>query len=352
MSQVYGRRLSTSARGLLDCLAQLQLIEPAVSPGYDQQKDCSQQYEDIMAILQSLWLTEPRDIETNKVKDVGTEQVTPPRSSSGVDMNSGSGGSGKDNGNQGGDETALGKTVSLQEDEGAEKVVEGDEEENAEAGDKETEAEPEETSTEEAPKDTAEEQLQSEEQSTVPQSLDSPKANDNPSSSDKSSANDSSKSPTDNEQETLEDSSSGTPPIVLRAPLSKRLSQDPDPVWVLNLLKKLEKQFINHYINAMEEFKVRWDLDDSIILDTMISELRDEVSRRIQSSIDREMRKIQSRAGRGGRFPRPPLLGNLSKDSTMTERRRQLLKVNPPQIFFTFKKILLFTCRKMTMIYF
>ncbi|XP_040888742.1 retinitis pigmentosa 1-like 1 protein [Toxotes jaculatrix] len=327
VSPVYGRRLSTSARGLLDCLAQLQLIEPAGSPGYDQQKDRKQQYEDIMAILQSLWLTEPRDIEAMRVKDTGGEQVTPPRSSSGVDMSSGSGGSGKENGNQGGDETPPKETESLHEDDGAEKGVEKDEERNAEAGHKDTEAEPEETSTQQATPNIADEQEQSEEQSTVPPSLDSPKATDNPSSSEKSSANDSSKSPTDNEHETVEDSSSGTPPTVLRAPLSKRLSQDPDPVWVMHLLKKLEKQFMNHYINAMAEFKVRWDLDDSLILDTMISELRDEVSRRIQSSIEREMRKIQSRAGRGGRSPRPPQGGNLSRESTMTEKRRRMLKV-------------------------
>lgn len=344
MSPVYGRRLSTSARGLLDCLAQLQLIEPAVKPGCDQ-KDHNQQYENIMAILQSLWLTEPRDIDAKRVKDVGTEQVSPPRSSSGVDMRSGSGGSGKENGNQGGDETPPKETESVHEDEGAKKIVEEDEERNAE--DKDTEAEQEEASTEQATKDIAEEQMQSDEQSTVPPSLDSPKATENPSSSDKSSANDSSKSPTDNEQDTVEDSSSGTPPTVLRAPLSKKLSQDPDPVWVLHLLKKLEKQFINHYINAMAEFKVRWDLDDSLILDTMITELRDEVSRRIQSSIEREMKKIQSRAGRGGRSPRPPQGGNLSRESTMTEKRRRMLKVNPSQIVCTSNKILLLECRKM-----
>lgn len=304
MSPFYGRRLSTSARGFLDCLAQLQLIEPAVNPGCDQQKNG--QYEDIMAMLQSLWLTEPRDIEGTKAKDVDTEQVTPPRSSSGVDMSSGSGGSGKENGNQGGDEA--------DQNEVAERVVEEEEEGNAKVGVKETEAEPGEA---------------------VPPSPDSRKAAENPSSAEKSSANDSSKSPTDNEQETLEDSSSGTPPTVLRAPLSKKLSQDPDPVWILHLLKKLEKQFMNHYVDAMAEFKVRWDLDDSVILDTMISELRDEVSRRIQSSIEREMKKIQGRAGRMGRSPQPPKGSNLSRESTMTERRRRMLRVIPKLILFT-----------------
>ncbi|XP_034720217.1 retinitis pigmentosa 1-like 1 protein isoform X2 [Etheostoma cragini] len=321
VSPVYGRRLSTSARGFLDCLAQLQLIEPKGTPGFDQEKDRNQQYEDIMAILQSLWLTVTRDIATKETKDVGTEQVTPPRSSSGVGMSSGSGGSGKENGTQGGDETNQNKTKesSLHEGEegGAEKVVEEEEKGNAEAEHKETEAEPEET-------EVADEEVQS----TVPPILDSPKVSENPLSLEKSSANNSSKSPTDNEQETAEDSgSSGTPPTVLRAPLSKRLSQDPDPVWVLNLLKKLEKQFMDHYINAMAEFKVRWDLDDNLMLDTMIGELREEVSRRIQSSVEREVRKIQSRAGRGGKFPRPPQRPDLSRESTVTEKRRQILKV-------------------------
>ncbi|XP_075950437.1 uncharacterized protein rp1l1a [Anarhichas minor] len=293
VSPVYGRRLSTSARGLLDCLAQLQLIEPTLSPGFDPQKD--QHYEDIMTILQSLWLTEPRNPETEQAKDAGTEQVSPPRSSSGLGMSSGSGGSGKENGNQ----PSKTKEASLHEDGGAEKVV-----------------------IEET--DVVEEPAQSDEQSSVLPSLDSPKATENPSSWDKSSANGGSKSPTDNERD---DSSSATPPTVLRAPLSKRQSQDPDPVWVLHLLKKLEKQFMNHYITAMAEFKVRWDLDDSLILDTMIEELRDEVSRRIQSSVECEVRKIHSRAGRGGRLPRPPQKGNLSRESTIMEKKRRILKV-------------------------
>ncbi|XP_078147101.1 uncharacterized protein rp1l1a [Centroberyx gerrardi] len=326
VSAVYGRRLSTSAKGLLDCLAQLQLIEPAVTPDLSQQKDGNQRYNEIMGILQSLWLTEPKDKEA---KDARKDQVTPPRSSSGVDMSSGSGGSGKDNGNEGG-ETPPKPTAYVHEEEGAE----GDAGEGEEGHAAEAQSNPEllEPSTEKAEVDgtckepslAAEEPMQGKE--IIP-SLDSPKASETPSSSDKSSANDSSKSPTDNERETLEDSSSGTPPTVQRVPLTKKQSQDPDPVWVLHLLKKLEKQFMNHYTNAMAEFKVRWDLDDNAILDTMISELKDEVSRRIQSSIERELRKIQGRAGRVGRSPRPPQGGNLSRESTMTERRRRMLKV-------------------------
>lgn len=315
MSPVYGRRLSTSARGLLDCLAQLQLIEPMVSS--HEQKDRKQQYDEIMGTLQSLWLTEPKKVEAKVTKDGGTEQVSPPRSSSGVGMSSGSAGSGKSNGNQGED---VKETEILHEEEAVGKVVE-EVDENAAGRD---------TEVEEAHQtEPAEEPMKSEEQSLPPVSS---KITDNPSSSEKSSANDGSKSPTDNERDTQEDSGSGTPPNAPRPPLSKRSSQDPDPVWVLNLLKKLEKQFMSHYIEAMAEFKVRWDLDDSLILDTMISELREEVSRRIQNSIEREMKKIQGRAGRGGRSPRPPQLANMSRDSTMTEKRRRMLKVNTLQI--------------------
>lgn len=299
-----------SARELLDCLAQLQLIKPAVRPG-DQQK--GHQYEDIIAILQSLWFTEPRDSEGKEVKDVGTEQVTPPRSSSGVDMSSGSGGSAKENGNHGGDEADQNQTneaESLPGDEGTERIVE------------------EEVDLSEAEK-----------QSTVPPGLDSPNATEDPSSLKKISTNDSYKSTTDNERETQENSSSGTPPTVPRAPLSTRLSQDPDPVWILNLLKKLEKQFMNHYVTAVAEFKVRWDLDDSIILDTMISELRDEVRRRIQSSIEREMKKIQSRAGKTARSGQPQKGLNLSRESTMTDKRRRMLMVITKHILFICKNV-------------
>lgn len=286
MSPVYGRRLSTSAQGFLDCLAQLQLIEPAVHPSCDPHK--GHRYEDIMTILQSLWLIEPRDIEAKEDKGIGTDQVTPPRSSSGVDMSSGSGGSGKEMGNQGAGEPVQNQTsdaVSLH----------------------------------------ADEQEANTEQDTLPASLDGPKATENP-SIEKCSPNDSSKSPTDNERETPEETSMGSPPALL-PPLARKPSQDPDPVWILKLLKKLEKQFMDHYVNAMAEFKVRWDLDDSIILNAMIAELRDEVSQRIQSSIAREMKKIQSRTGRAPWSAHPPREPNISRDSSMTEKRRRMMRV-------------------------
>ncbi len=127
-----------------------------------------------------------------------------------------------------------------------------------------------------------------------------------------------------NTMKSQENTSSETPPSVRRAPLIKRVSQDPDPVWLLSLLTKLEKQFMLHYADAMAEFKVKWDLDENEMLDKMISELKEEVHKRIQSSINRELQKIQSRAGRG---PRPPA-NTLSRESTVqTEQRRKRLRV-------------------------
>lgn len=241
-----------------------------------------------MTILKSLWLIEPRDVEAKEDKGIGTDQVTPPRSSSGVDMSSGSGGSGKEMGNQGGEETVQNQAsdaVSFH----------------------------------------AEEHEANTEQDPLPASPDSPKVAENP-STEKCSPNDSSKSPTDNERETPEVTSIGSPPALLQT-MTRKPSQDPDPAWILKLLKKLEKQFMNHYVNAMAEFKVRWDLDDSVILNTMITELRDEVSQRIQSSIAREMKKIQSRTGRTERAAHPPREPNISRDSSMTEKRRRMMRV-------------------------
>ncbi|XP_072305292.1 uncharacterized protein rp1l1a [Eucyclogobius newberryi] len=262
VSHVYGRRLSASAKELLDCLTQLQLIEPAGNQAFSIQKDQRPQFEDIISTLQTLWLSEPRD-----PKDPNrTDQASPPRSSSGVGMSSGSGGSGKDNVNQ-----------------------------------------------DDEPKQDEEVETKTEEVSVSPEG---PKMTVNPSSLDKNT-----KTPTVNELDTQERS-----PAVLHAPVTKHKSQDPDPMWVLRLLKKLEKQFINHYVTAMSDFKVKWDLEDSLILDKMIAELRDEVSQRIEKSVEREVKKIQSRAGNVSRVPRPPPVEQQSTDS-MTDRRKRLLKV-------------------------
>ncbi|KAK6304816.1 hypothetical protein J4Q44_G00254020 [Coregonus suidteri] len=314
IGSVYGRRLSSSAKGLLDCLAQLQLIDPPTSPAADPSPDRGQSYQEVMDILQSLWLSEP---EKGK-EDEGEEKER--LKDSGVDLTSvsaGSGGSGKTRP----DETAGDITLIAEgergEGEGEGEAGEGEAGEGEAAGGGEEAASPAATPdiTSRVRGSPGDDEGRGELLQT-PESLQIPGS---PSSSDSTAY----KSPTDTERDTPEDTpSSGTPPSVQRALLTKRVSQDPDPVWVLNLLKKLEKQFMTHYVDAMAEFKVRWDLDDNAMLDAMITELRDEVKKRIQTSIDHELRKIRGRASRG---PRPP---NLSRESAETDQRRRRLKVS------------------------
>uniref|UniRef100_UPI003AAD8C0B retinitis pigmentosa 1-like 1 protein n=1 Tax=Centroberyx gerrardi TaxID=166262 RepID=UPI003AAD8C0B len=328
ISLVYGRKLSTSARGLLDCLVKLQLID--FDPKSAAAKN--ERYQELMNILQSLWLCDPSESEkmlkqNEKVKDQhSVDDEFNRRSSSGVDVNSGSTGSGKSSVNGGVIQThAIAETLKK-----VQEVNEGEEEEGAMS--------PASTSDLATPNTASQTQGTSEgevggmykekQNEDDPASDDTIRSNDSPRelletppSSNKSSGNDSSsqKLPEEVETEYQEDMGSGSQ----RAQLAKRISQDPDPVWVLNLLTKLEKQFMTHYINAMTEFKVRWNLDDNEQLDVMISELKHEVRRRIQTSVDRELKKIQGRAGQ----PRPPKEA-MSRESTMqTEERRRRLKV-------------------------
>ncbi|XP_058610936.1 retinitis pigmentosa 1-like 1 protein, partial [Onychostoma macrolepis] len=325
VSPVYGRKLSASAQGLLDCLANLQLLD--FGPSDEDGK--KEKYQELMSMLKSLWLCDPKDggktsVERNKRLD----EEFKARSSSGVDVNSGSTGSGKSSVNDG---TQPQINTECEVLETLTKVQEVDETAEGEASDS-----PESKYDSVTPdianqaqltpetKDTVQEKLKDD----VPGSEETIRSNDSPRelietplSSNKSSVNNPKKEETESDRQ--EDASSGSAPKQQRGQLSKRLSQDPDPVWVLNLLNKLEKQFMTHYVNAMAEFKVRWNLDDNEQLDAMICELQGEVRRRIQSSIDRELRKIQGRAGR----PRPPK-DTMSRESTMqTEQRRRRLKV-------------------------
>ncbi|XP_043076456.1 uncharacterized protein rp1l1b [Puntigrus tetrazona] len=324
VSPVYGRKLSASAQGLLDCLANLQLLD--FGPSDEDGK--KEKYQELMSMLKSLWLCDPKDSKnTSGERNKHLDEEFKARSSSGVDVNSGSTGSGKSSVNDG---TQAQINTECEVLETLTKVQEVDETVEREVletpGSKQDSATPDIANhaqlTPETT-DTVEEKLKDD----VPGSEETIRSNDSPRelietplSSNKSSGNNPKKEETESDRQ--EDTSSGSAPKQQRGQLSKRLSQDPDPVWVLNLLNKLEKQFMTHYVNAMAEFKVRWNLDDNEQLDAMICELQDEVRRRIQSSIDRELRKIQGRAGR----PRPPK-DTMSRESTIqTEQRRRRLK--------------------------
>lgn len=336
VSPTYGRRLSTSAKGLLDCLANLQLIDPDPKI-YDK-------YNEIISTLQSLWINRPSETVQNKhkIKVHSVEDEFNPRSSSGVDLSSGSIGSGKGSisGGLEKSETAQGSTTLIAEQKAFPQIQE---DAIMGGGCDSFSATPENLNTSLVSSDPITPDIaervrcspEHEKLSKEAQKIEGHKATDAIFQTNEHikeikdiastfSTRTSQNNGTPPETNPPENNNSRTPPSDQKGQLTKRISQDPDPVWVLSLLKKLEKQFMSHYANAIAEFKVRWDLNGNETLDIMISELKEEVHKRIQSTINRELQKIQSRAGR---TPRPPI-SMLSRDSTVqTEQRRRRLKV-------------------------
>nr|XP_055028487.1 retinitis pigmentosa 1-like 1 protein [Misgurnus anguillicaudatus] len=313
VSPVHGRRLTQSAQGLLDCLANLQLIDS------DSKNDKHSKYNEVMTILQSLWLQEPSEDKQTE-KDQSAEDELNLQSSSGVDVSSGSTGSVK--GIVEKSEMAQCKILPLFE------ALKQDKDESLMEDEKTSTAAPCEgiDASKGLSDPTTPDIAERVQGSAVNKDIDDTQENTAAKDDDQTQQESSNKS-SGKESDVMkssENASSGTPSSVQRAPLTKRISQDPNPVWMLNLLKKLEKQFMLHYADAMAEFRVKWDLDDTEMLNTMIGELKAEVHKRIQSSINRELQKLQGRAGRG---PRPP--GQvLSRESTVqTQQRRKRLRV-------------------------
>lgn len=107
-------------------------------------------------------------------------------------------------------------------------------------------------------------------------------------------------------------------------PTAHRESLDPDPIWVSKLLKKIEKDFMGHLAGATAELRARWNLPDDSLLDQMVTEMEQNVGRRLQASIVREVRKIQSRGGR--MVPEPPREALRGQTSLQIELRRRRLQ--------------------------
>lgn len=299
ISPVYGRKLSTSAKGLLDCLVKLQLIDHKSKIANEKDK----RYQELMRILQSLWLADPpasEGAQNNKNEHRSVDEEYNHTSSSGVDVNSGSTGSGKssDGVKSSNDFNGL-KVQEEAKDQWPSERVDVKQEDESPGTDK-----------------------------TI-RNNDSPREPpETPSPSNKTSGDSSSngqKLGEEAETESQEDSPQ-SPTLSHKAQLDKMQSQDLDPVWVLTLLTKIEKQFMTHYTSAMQEFKVRLNLDDGDQLDAMIAELKTEIQQRIQTSIDREVKRIQSRAG----LPRPPKEAS-PRVSTLKSERRQRRKIKLQQ---------------------
>lgn len=299
ISPVYGRKLSTSATGLLDCLVKLQLIDH--NPNNTNERD--KKYQDLMHILQSLWLCDPSENEQKPTRSDNrcVEDDYNHTSSSGVDVNSGSTGSGK---------SSDGIKSSNSNHEDASQPVCKDTK-----GDAVWHSEREEQKEEDNP-----------ETNDTIRNNDSPRETpETPSSSNKSSGTSSTISQKVIQEAELkgeEDLDPESHILSTRADLTKSMSHNPDPVWVINLLTKIEKQFMVHYVSAMKEFKGRWNLADNDQLDEIINELKAEIERRIQKSINREVKKIQDSVG----LPRPPN-DTVSQESTsQAKERKQKLK--------------------------
>uniref|UniRef100_A0A096N1Y3 Retinitis pigmentosa 1-like 1 protein n=1 Tax=Papio anubis TaxID=9555 RepID=A0A096N1Y3_PAPAN len=103
-----------------------------------------------------------------------------------------------------------------------------------------------------------------------------------------------------------------------------RAALDCDPIWVSVLLKKMEKAFLAHLSGAVAELRARWGLQDSDLLDQMAAELQQNVAQRLQDSTERELQKLQGRAGRMVLGPpREALTGELLQQ---TQQRRHRLR--------------------------
>ncbi len=68
VSPVYGRKLSASAQGLLDCLANLQLLD--FGPSDEDGK--KEKYQELMRMLKSLWLCDPKTVGKHLWKETST----------------------------------------------------------------------------------------------------------------------------------------------------------------------------------------------------------------------------------------------------------------------------------------
>ncbi|XP_005373966.2 PREDICTED: retinitis pigmentosa 1-like 1 protein [Chinchilla lanigera] len=114
---------------------------------------------------------------------------------------------------------------------------------------------------------------------------------------------------------------------VTSLPGARSVTLDPDPVWVSKLLTKMEEAFMAHLAGALAELRARWSLQDDSLLDQMVAELQRDVGLRLRDSTNKELRKIQSRAGRSARgSPREALRGQASLPAEQRRRRLQGLR--------------------------
>nr|XP_013812060.1 PREDICTED: retinitis pigmentosa 1-like 1 protein [Apteryx mantelli mantelli] len=405
VSPTMGRKLSDSANSMITCLASLQFLDEESEDPSDKSKCLNKpRYMELLNIFQALWFGCTAEKsgpssgqQTSDQAKAGSGYKVPkfiddnftPMSSSGVDVGSGSGGSGEES-------TAGAKDCTLLAQKTFESKLAG-QEETVETGTELTEAEEQEKEEEQSSRPSTacsklkgEEKAQStREDSLIQEAEDSKKEqcsncengqeeegeNENEengklaengeqgaeavndelpkenleeaadqlaATSDTNISHDNGKKElkADLEKQLGEESPNDPDPSVeadadVGTSLVQQNPMDPDPIWVLRLLKKIEKEFMTHYVSAMNEFKVRWNLQNNQQLDEMILELKKEVGKRIQKSIERELRKIKSRAGR--KTLRPPCEPLKHESTLQTEQRRRQLQTMHEKSFFSDK---------------
>ncbi|XP_075057300.1 retinitis pigmentosa 1-like 1 protein [Mixophyes fleayi] len=374
VSQTMGRKLSNSAKVLISCLASLKLLDEGPTDPTKNSNDLNKmKYIELLNIFQALWAEGPTNKITSSITSgkhyIREDEITPV-SSSGVDINSGYGGSGDGSITGGGDNTMIAEksedsklSTVTKEVECASKNIQNCGQEPVTCGDQDTGDGQQTTEALEACFDdikscvmdenmnekkidrsdnNLQETMQEEygnsdtvnnvndeciENLEAPgicsndtmnilnHSVNTPKSNES-----NSSETNYIKSPSNCRSTVIStsDSNGENGPIIC-----KQVYAD-DPVWVLKLLKKIEKEFMTHYVDAMNEFKVRWNLEDKENLDEMIAELKNEVSQRIERSISNELKRIKSRTGT--KVPRPPDESTRRKSSLQAEERRRRLQ--------------------------
>nr|XP_009488015.1 PREDICTED: retinitis pigmentosa 1-like 1 protein [Pelecanus crispus] len=403
VSPTMGRKLSNSANILITCLASLQLLDEESEDPSDESKYLNKpRYIELLNIFQTLWFGCTAEKsgpssgqEANEQAKTASGFKAPksvhcdftPMSSSGVDVSSGSDGSGEDS-------TGGARDCSLM----AQKTVEfksAGQVENVETGTELTEAEDQSKEEEQSSqpstacsKSKGEEKAQSTREDSLIQEAEEnedecsncengqeegrenegnsklaesgeqeeveavndelPKENleenaDQLNNTDDTNVNDvdcGTELKADLEEQLEKESPNDSKPKVYTAAsvgtsLVQRNSMDPDPIWVLKLLKKIEKEFMAHYVSAMNEFKVRWNLQNNQQMDEMILELKEEVGKRIQRSIEKELRKIKARAGK--KTPVPPDEPLKCELTLQTEQRRRRLQTMHKKSLFSDK---------------
>uniref|UniRef100_G1NN18 Doublecortin domain-containing protein n=1 Tax=Meleagris gallopavo TaxID=9103 RepID=G1NN18_MELGA len=399
VSPTMGRKLSNSATVLITCLASLQLLDEESEDPSDKSKCLKKtRYMELLNIFQALWFgqTAEKSGPSSGQEASGQEKSASgfkvpksvngdftPMSSSGVDVSSGSGGSGEEitagakNCNLLAQKTVEFKSDGQVEDgETATELTEAEEQSKQEEHSSRPSTACSKSKGEEKANSAREESLIQDQCSNCENDQEEGEENENTENSRLVENGEQEESEAVNEallKENLEEATEQLSATIetnvsdadcgteLKADIQEQLekgstkdpeskvdmatsvgtslvqqnSVDPDPVWVLRLLKKIEKEFMAHYVNAMNELKVRWNLQNNQQMDEMILELKEEVSKRIQRSIEKELKKIKSRAGT--KMPRPPD-GPLKRESTLqTEQRRRRLQTMHKKSFFSDK---------------